>query len=54
MRKTIREVLCNIKDMDIIDIIPDKIKKKRNFYDIKYTFSKDRRRKIKGKGNSLL
>ena len=35
MRKTIREVLCNIKDMDIIDIIPDKIKKKRNFYDIK-------------------
>ena len=35
MRKTIREVLCNIKDIDIIDIIPDKIKKKRNFYDIK-------------------
>ena len=35
MRKTIKEVLDNLEDIEIIDIIPDKIKKERNLYDIK-------------------
>jgi ATP-dependent DNA helicase recG len=35
MRNTIKEVLDNLEDIEIIDIIPDKIKKERNLYDIK-------------------
>ncbi len=40
MRKIIKEVLENIDDMEIMDIIPENIKKSRNYYDIKDAIKK--------------
>ena len=40
IRKIMMEVLNNLDDIEIMDIIPEKIKKIRNFYSIKEAIRK--------------